>query len=97
MGRFGEISHQIRAQRLEVVNPLAGHQALDAVRVAQTLLEQALTPARQLPRVFLLDRGHANHRAYPRLTAMPRHPRWQGRYHRLSPTASPSAAGGSAG
>ena len=50
MGRFGEISHQIRAQRLEVVNPLAGQQALDAVRAAQTLLEQALTPARQLPR-----------------------------------------------
>ncbi len=46
MARLGEISHQIRAQRLEVVNPLAGHQALDAVRVAQTLLEQALTPAR---------------------------------------------------
>lgn len=46
MGRFGKISHQIHAQRLEVVNPLAGHQALDAVRVAQTLLEQALTPAR---------------------------------------------------
>ncbi len=63
MGRFGEISHQICAQRLEVVNPLAGQQALDAVRVAHMLLEQALTPARQPPRAFLLDRGHANHRA----------------------------------
>ncbi len=57
MGRFGEISHQIRAQRLEVVSPLAGQQALDAVRVAHMLREQALTPARQLPRPTRSFRG----------------------------------------
>ncbi len=51
MGQFGEIAQQIRGQRLEVLNPLAGQQALDAVRVAQKLREQALTLARQPPRI----------------------------------------------
>ena len=55
MGRFGEISHQICAQRLEVVNPLAGQQALDPIHVSRALLLQRRELPVALALIFLFD------------------------------------------